>query len=177
MAADAEPLEILLHLPLLCEDKVTLVPTNRCYVEVSCNICNNWNPLPRKQLCIFIVCLCLHLVCSLICLSWSSSFSKWFVCIKNLFPYFFQLYPLFYRICSINVVFYFRTFHMCLYVPSKHWGGPLVYQDQSLHVASQWMRDHSWKVRFSQSNLPLRNSLFKKAHFYCITFLSFHKQI
>ena len=25
MAADAEPLEILLHLPLLCEDKVLLI--------------------------------------------------------------------------------------------------------------------------------------------------------
>lgn len=28
LAADAEPLEILLHLPLLCEDKVSLVMGN-----------------------------------------------------------------------------------------------------------------------------------------------------
>ncbi|KAF1741498.1 hypothetical protein MXB_3231 [Myxobolus squamalis] len=27
MASDAEPIEILLHLPLLCEDKIKIVPT------------------------------------------------------------------------------------------------------------------------------------------------------
>ena len=30
MAADAEPLEILLHLPLLCEDKARPRPLHRC---------------------------------------------------------------------------------------------------------------------------------------------------
>jgi ribosomal protein L7Ae-like RNA K-turn-binding protein len=32
MAADAEPLEIVLHLPLLCEDKVN-------YINLECYIC------------------------------------------------------------------------------------------------------------------------------------------
>ena len=33
MAADAEPLEILLHLPLLCEDKVTFYMLNKGIVR------------------------------------------------------------------------------------------------------------------------------------------------
>ena len=36
MAADTEPLEILLHLPLLCEDKV-LVVENKCLVLLNTN--------------------------------------------------------------------------------------------------------------------------------------------
>ena len=34
MAADTEPLEILLHLPLLCEDKVGLVFKNKISINV-----------------------------------------------------------------------------------------------------------------------------------------------
>ena len=34
MAADTEPLEILLHLPLLCEDKVCHIPFFRSYFYV-----------------------------------------------------------------------------------------------------------------------------------------------
>lgn len=30
MAADAEPLEIILHLPLVCEDKVIIIKKERC---------------------------------------------------------------------------------------------------------------------------------------------------
>ena len=33
MAADAEPLEILMHLPLLCEDKVSVVSNYRYIIK------------------------------------------------------------------------------------------------------------------------------------------------
>ena len=33
MAADAEPLEILMHLPLLCEDKVSVVSNYRYIIN------------------------------------------------------------------------------------------------------------------------------------------------
>ena len=35
MAADAEPLEILLHLPLLCEDKVGKILLQTMYILIS----------------------------------------------------------------------------------------------------------------------------------------------
>lgn len=37
MAADAEPLEILLHLPLLCEDKVRATPIGHAPSRPSVN--------------------------------------------------------------------------------------------------------------------------------------------
>ena len=40
MAADAEPLEIILHLPLLCEDKVSLGDTCFFLIFILCEICD-----------------------------------------------------------------------------------------------------------------------------------------
>lgn len=40
MAADAEPLEILLHLPLLAEDKVRLLNEPFCSCGIACWCCD-----------------------------------------------------------------------------------------------------------------------------------------
>ena len=47
MAADTEPLEILLHLPLLCEDKV-LVVENKCLVLLNTN-CTQSLTISKKE--------------------------------------------------------------------------------------------------------------------------------
>ena len=47
MAADTEPLEILLHLPLLCEDKV-LVVENQCLVLLNTN-CTGSLTISKKR--------------------------------------------------------------------------------------------------------------------------------
>ena len=52
LAADAEPLEILLHLPLLCEDKnvpYVFVPSKVCSSNISSDRTTKWDRIDESK--------------------------------------------------------------------------------------------------------------------------------